>query len=444
MFACPTTEEPLTHILVCTLRLHFGQMSRAFNEAHDKLQAGVWSRDEAEAFLQVQALNEAMKKRVWRISQHNLHWDEYINKVKTEEQLADELGVELGDDAFEVIRMKGRIPVDTPTSWDRAQPLATNIDVIMHLLFLGVWSTLVSVGMEWLRLNQMESSFLLFADGLLEQVQALNLDYCKVLGYKKGRLGGWVSENYLGFARIAGWFYCSFGATKRAEPYKQPQKDQSKWTKKENDAWLASRKLDRKGLAHELRARVAEQMALPGGPPPAIDSSGGSNTLFLNAVNGMLRVISVVMQDFMNDELILEMEFQIKLFMTLFEDLDSEMRKGKEKAKPKLVTTYNFFSLLNLPVAAGMLGPLRNLWEGGPMGEGYLQPIKAAITSGLRPGWEMKVMNTIHRNNGLSNVLKNWKEHDDVGGIDEDEEEGAVRRGIYHKYKSLATFVSSF
>ena len=215
----------------------------------------------------------------------------------------------------------------------------------MHLLFLGVWSTLVSVGRDWLSSNRMETSFLAYSEGLLEKIQGMNLSYCRVLGYKKGKLGGWVSENYLGFARVAGWFYGAFGRTKKGEPYKEPSRDQTKWNRKENEAWLAVRGCSLKGKAKDIKAKqvsdeVAKLMAQEGGPPPLLEANGGNSLAFLDAVNGLLRVIAIVMQDFVNEELLLEMEFEIKLFLTLFEDLDKGMRS--DTAKPKAVTTYNF------------------------------------------------------------------------------------------------------
>ena len=411
------------------------------DHTYDNIVAGNWTKEQANNYLQQQALNETIKTSVWRTAQHNMYWEDYITKAKTEEQLL----LELGDDVFEVIKAKGKIPLDKPATWDRAQPLALNVDVIMHLLFLGVWSTLVAQGAEWLRLKQMESSFILYAEGLLEKIQALNLSYCRVLGYKKGKLGGWVSENYLGFSRVGGWFYGHFGSTKKTaerQPYKEPNKPQEKWTKKENEAWLAARRLPRKGNAKELSAEVAKLLASEGGPPEVVEIEGGGCELFLAAVNGFLRLVSVVMQDFMNEELLLEMEFRVKVFLTLFEDFDSKMRAPKDK--PKAVTTYNFFSLLNLPVSAGLLGPLRNVWEGGPKGEGYLQQIKGALNSGLRPGWEMKVMNTIYRNIGLSNVLNTWTRTDQGIGLDDDGNGPASNAGRFYKYKSLPILLTHY
>jgi len=178
-------------------------MSRALDEAYNKVLDSSWTKQQSFDYLQVHAVNEALRKKFWRTTQHNMHWENYVNKRKDEKELVHILGKEV----FDEIKAKGLVPIPKPSTWDRDQPLALNVDVIMHLLFLGVWSTLISVGMDWLRMNQMESSFLLYADGLLEKVQILNLSYCRVLGYKKGKLGGWVSENYLGFARLGSWFY---------------------------------------------------------------------------------------------------------------------------------------------------------------------------------------------------------------------------------------------
>jgi hypothetical protein len=227
----------------------------------------------------------------------------------------------------------------------------------------------------------------------------------------------------------------------KKETYAQPERQQKYWNKKENEAWLAARRLPKKGKAKELSKKVADYMAQAGGQPPIVESGGGSRTLFLEAVNGLLRLIAVVMQDFVNEELLLEMDYQAKVFLTLFEELDKNMRKPKDK--PRAITTYNFFSLLNLPVAAGMLGPLRNVWEGGSKREGYLQQIKAAVHGGLKTGWEMRVMNSIHKNNRLKNVLKAWNT-DKTSDEREDTFSYDVMPGKYFKYKSLAALVLGF
>ena len=45
------------------------------------------------------------------------------------------------------------------------------------------------------------------AAGILKNIQKLNINWCKAIAYKTGKLGGWVSENYLAMARLNKWFY---------------------------------------------------------------------------------------------------------------------------------------------------------------------------------------------------------------------------------------------
>ena len=52
-------------------------------------------------------------------------------------------------------------------------------------------------------------------------------------------------------------------------------------------------------------------------------------------------------------------------------------------------------------------------------------------------------MNTIHRNNGLRNVLKNWK-GEECEEESDSEDEPTKTVGIYHRYKSLSILVSSY
>ena len=52
-------------------------------------------------------------------------------------------------------------------------------------------------------------------------------------------------------------------------------------------------------------------------------------------------------------------------------------------------------------------------------------------------------MNTIHRNNGLRNVLKNWK-GEDCDKESDSEDAPTTTVGIYHCYKSLSILVSSY
>jgi len=77
----------------------------------------------------------------------------------------------------------------------------------MHLLFLGVIKTVMQNIQEWMVERNKGSAFIQYSNDKLESMNQLGLDWCKCLPYKTGKLGRWVSENYLAAARLISWFY---------------------------------------------------------------------------------------------------------------------------------------------------------------------------------------------------------------------------------------------
>jgi hypothetical protein len=53
------------------------------------------------------------------------------------------------------------------------------------------------------------------------------------------------------------------------------------------------------------------------------------------------------------------------------------------------LSKYNFPCLLNLPEVLAEFGPIRNLWEGGYQGEGYLRKTKPRLANGLKKNWQV-------------------------------------------------------
>ena len=99
----------------------------------------------------------------------------------------------------------------------------------------------------------------------MESVQSLGLDWCHCVPYKIGKLGGWVSENYLAMCRLLSWFYGSIDEVASDVVFNPPDLEQKKWSKKHNQGWLRARGLNINGNAEELRKRVKEYLLQPGG-----------------------------------------------------------------------------------------------------------------------------------------------------------------------------------
>ena len=240
-------------------------------------------------------------------------------------------------------------------------------------------------------------------------------------------MGGYVSENYLGICRALKWFYgiLEFAAADKAA-YVQPITPQDKWNKPDNVAWLKLRGLNTDGYAAEVKDRVKQYMEQDGGPPPVIPPKGGPLPLIFDVIQSLNVMVASIMVKEVTKDTIRRANCNIKIFLTLFERMDSGLRDASKD--PTWVTSYNYVCLLNLPMLMEKFGPLRNLWEGGFQGEGLLRFVKPEIGMGVRVNWSTNVMLNLLREKSLTNITSNLL--DTVGATTDQD------RMLYHRYRS--------
>ena len=107
--------------------------------------------------------------------------------------------------------------------------LDQHIDVAMHLIFLGVVKTCISMVQEWTKTRRKHAAFLRYVSGSLEEIQILGMDWCRCVAYKTGKLRSWVSENYLGVSRVLHWLYCCIDDIAADEVFETPLRNQRLW-----------------------------------------------------------------------------------------------------------------------------------------------------------------------------------------------------------------------
>jgi hypothetical protein len=61
--------------------------------------------------------------------------------------------------------------------------------------------------------------------------------------------------------------------------------------------------------------------------------------------------------------------------------------------------------LLNIPNQVRRFGPLRLIWEGGTIGEGYLRKVKAELNTGLRKCWQIWLIEHLLINHSYEQIL---------------------------------------
>ncbi len=74
------------------------------------------------------------------------------------------------------------------------------------------------------------------------EIAGMGLDWCKVLV----ATSGWVSDNYIAFARICKWFYYPIVFLQQNEVYHEPTLPLNKWYVKMCKEWLAAYGYDTK------------------------------------------------------------------------------------------------------------------------------------------------------------------------------------------------------
>ena len=95
--------------------------------------------------------------------------------------------------------------------------------------------------------------------------------------------------------------------------------------------------------------------------------------------------------------------------------------------KPSWVTASNFICLLNLPLLIEDVGPLRNLWEGGDIGEKVLGFVKDEF-NGFRKNWSKALLINVYNQSTMEKIMSS-----SAMGLDENKYN---RYGRFHKYRS--------
>jgi hypothetical protein len=149
----------------------------AANHAHQRVVSGEWSKAEAEMFLLYYCIN---KKAAVGIVRH-------AQNIRALDALA--LMDDSGDDYEALLERKVRFPQEfepwmTPALWRRQVPLKTQIDVPMHLLFLGVVQGITGFIHLWLRKQGKFSNFMRLAEVRLNALVKFKLGWLKMLPYK--------------------------------------------------------------------------------------------------------------------------------------------------------------------------------------------------------------------------------------------------------------------
>jgi len=348
-------------------------------KAHNKILEKEWTEATAKSFLKHHCFNDTALEKIVLCASN-------VKKRMTLEERGDRAGLRtlksLADAEPELHQKWTPPPV-----WNSGLELDQFPEPCMHQLFLGVTKRIMMEVQNWLALRKKYSALVRLVSHKTKEVMDLHLSWCKIQPYQGGKMGGWVSENYVGFARLLPWVYCDIVGLTEDEPFVPPDKPVSKWTAKECREFLRERRVKTDGKVADLRSRVTENKNSP------IPAPEGGNVEMLEKTTLSLWMMLCHLMGMKNTtELgVSHAEQTIRLFLTSCAYFDKEMIGALKRTKPFWVTSYNFTCLLNIPAQIRKFGPIRNRWEGKWRGEGFLLVTKPEILA-KRLNWERNLM----------------------------------------------------
>jgi hypothetical protein len=272
------------------------RLSFSAKYAHNMLEGGHWNLKETEAFLRRENFNKKLFDRI-ALSARLCRLDPAAH------------------------------PARLPCLWSKGEILALFVDVIMHVLFLGVMKTTMLHIQVFLSQEGCNSLFVRIArspggmNDIMDSKQLRSLSWLCLAEYRGEKFGGWVSENYLAFSRMCLWFYqnlpevCQEGENAAAATDDTPPMDRppEKWTAKQLKKWLKDRRMDVSGKKEELLRRMLEALNSDEGPPEVGEPMRERSTdQVLRTLTALQDMLAEVMTTEVNSKTEEKMELQIK------------------------------------------------------------------------------------------------------------------------------------
>ena len=433
-------------------KLTYDLLKTAVTETHEKVASGQWTEKEAKAYLFLFSLKDHVAELIVQCALNT----SFVKKAEEEKEEKPE--------AYNYYMMAKKMEPAKyqkwkfPASWTRGTDIEQHIDTIMHLVFLGIIDDVNELPISWMLKQRKNAAFIRFANGVLDSVQSLYLDWCKVRPYKHGEGGNWVSENHLAYARLLKWFFGCVRDVATDPPFEPPPIPQYKWNRPVNEAWLKARGLPAvKGDHLQVRAKVKEYLEQDGGPPPLLPLTGGPFENVENYLTSCSAMVANCMQAEVDEDQIDEVERHVKIFLSMTDKLDNELQQEgkKKKSNPVWVRKSNFICLLNLSTVMREFGSLRALWEGGSIGEAYLRVVKPEIQNAFSKNWHVNVLKKVLKRRANMIVVEKMELNEKLLGYEsyeddsEDEEEGddverMIHSKLYHIYKGWSDARKNF
>ena len=403
-YATPTDfpESEIREDTFTLRKLRFADLKECGNKAFDKLVSGEWTRKNAVAYLNWCCFNtEEQELLITRAANQCLkHLLDRAPGSLTEEETITVAALR-GD--MEVRPEKYERWKHNPT-WDKLLEVEHYVDAPMHVIFLGVVKIVTFLFVTWATMERKYTSMVAVLSQMSTHLEGTNVSWCKGSPYKAGKLGGWVSENYMAFCRLMPWYYSCIGELTEEPPYVEPTEHYTNWFAKDLKEYLVAVGEDSTGNKSDLLERVKKLKERPEGPPPVLPPAGCSAEKMTLMLLAMFHMVKYIMScTHAGAVQCSQVGRLVRIFLSRYAAVDKHVRDAKSKRG--YITHFNLLCLLNLPRQMETVGPVKNQWEGGPHGEKEFRTVKPLLATGLRGLWERNTLTKIVKEQAQAHVF---------------------------------------
>jgi hypothetical protein len=216
---------------------------------------------------------------------------------------------------------------DMPSLMKANRLLEITCDVPMHNLFLGVAKTLYLDIQEWLRITNKAKTFHRMVSGVLDEVHALDLSWCRCPPFSTNKSVGWVSENFIGYERCCLWVMSLILNIPDKESYQDLVSEPSTWRKAIYVSWLSHRGLESKGKLLEVKTRVLDYYK-NNNIPPILPSKGASTDTVMKLLFAKKKVLSIAMNNVYDNNKAIMFDCCVRHFLSLYKQFDDENKQS--------------------------------------------------------------------------------------------------------------------
>ena len=94
----------------------------------------------------------------------------------------------------------------------------------------------------------------------------------------------------------------------------------------------------------------------------------------------------------------------VSMFLSVYEGLDQRVMPNR--TKPIWIEKYNMLGLLRAPGHFSRFRLVRNLYEGGHIGEGAVRELRQLCPTGVRAGWSRNMLEKYYRNRNMKTLYR--------------------------------------